>query len=367
MTHSVDNDNVDGSSQSQSHVSTANPRVPTNIEEPVSAEELAGDSHTFGQRVHELLHRQPALSPGVVLVLAIIVFSFLSDKFLKAGNFSLVLQQMAFIGALAVGQTLIILTAGVDLSIGAVMVLSSLVMTKLDDSNGIPGFICLLIGVVVAVVASTINGILVTRIKLPPFIVTLGTLSIYTAITLLYAKGQTIQLKPGEFLLKTADTHSIGSLVLSNGVILMVLLYIVVAFALRYTAWGRHLYATGDDAEASRLAGIQTDRVILSAYVVAGFAIAVAAWILVGRVAGGDPNSGGNANLLSITAVVIGGTSLFGGRGLVVGSLIGALIVQIFNNGLALAGYDPQYQVLATGVLVIVAVSVDQWIRRVKA
>ena len=147
----------------------------------------------------------------------------------------------------------------------------------------------------------------------------------------------------------------------------MVLLYIVVAFALRYTAWGRHLYATGDDAEASRLAGIQTDRVILSAYVVAGFAIAVAAWILVGRVGGGDPNSGTNANLLSITAVVIGGTSLFGGRGLVVGSLIGALIVQVFNNGLALAGYDPQYQVLATGVLVIVAVSVDQWIRRVKA
>ena len=367
MTHSVDNDGVDSKPTSPSHVSTANPTVPTNVEEPRSAEELAGDSHTFGQRVHELLHRQPALSPGVVLVLAIIVFSFLSDKFLKAGNFGLILQQVAFIGALAVGQTLIILTAGVDLSIGAVMVLSSLVMAKMDHSDGVPGVFALLVGVVVAVVASTINGILVTRIKLPPFIVTLGTLSIYTAITLLYAQGATIQLSPNEFLLYTGNTHNIGGLALSNGVILMVLLYIVVAFALRYTAWGRHLYATGDDAEASQLAGIQTDRVILSAYVVAGFAIAVAAWILVGRVGGGDPNSGTNANLLSITAVVIGGTSLFGGRGLVVGSLIGALIVQVFNSGLALAGYDPQYQVLATGVLVIVAVSVDQWIRRVKA
>ena len=99
----------------------------------------------------------------------------------------------------------------------------------------------------------------------------------------------------------------------------------------------------------------------------AGVAVAVAAWILIGRVGGGDPNSGANANLESITAVVIGGTSLFGGRGLVVGSLIGAFIVQVFDNGLALAGYDPQYQLLATGVLVIVAVSVDQWIRRVKA
>jgi fructose transport system permease protein len=262
---------------------------------------------------------------------------------------------------------LIILTAGVDLSIGAVMVLSSLVMAKLANSDGVPGPLALLIGVVIAVLASTANGILVTRIKLPPFIVTLGTLSIYTAITLLYAQGATIQLKPGTFLLFTGNSHSIGSLTITNGVILMVLLFIVVAFALRYTAWGKHLYATGDDAEASRLAGIQTDRVILSAYIVAGFAIAVAAWILVGRVGGGDPNSGTNANLLSITAVVIGGTSLFGGRGLVVGSLIGALIVQVFDNGLALAGYDPQYQVLATGVLVIVAVSVDQWIRKVKA
>jgi Ribose/xylose/arabinose/galactoside ABC-type transport systems, permease components len=221
--------------------------------------------------------------------------------------------------------------------------------------------------VLVAVAASTLNGVLVTRIKLPPFIVTLGTLSIFTAITLLYAQGQTIQLAPGSFLLWTGDTHSVGSFTLTNGVVLMVLLYVVVAFALRYTAWGRHLYATGDDAEASSLAGIQTRRVILSAYVVAGVAIAVAAWILIGRVGGGDPNSGANANLESITAVVIGGTSLFGGRGLVIGSLIGAFIVQVFDNGLALAGYDPQYQVLATGVLVIVAVSVDQWIRSVKA
>ena len=195
MTHSVDNDGVDKAG-SPSHVATANPKVPTNIEEPVSAEELAGDSHTFGQRVHELLHRQPALSPGVVLVLAIIVFSFLSDRFLKAGNLSLNLQQMAYIGALAVGQTLIILTAGVDLSIGAVMVLSSLVMSKLANSDGVPGPIALLIGIAVAVAASTLNGVLVTRVKLPPFIVTLGTLSIFTAITLLYARAPRFSSRP---------------------------------------------------------------------------------------------------------------------------------------------------------------------------
>jgi fructose transport system permease protein len=247
------------------------------------------------------------------------------------------------------------------------MVLASLVMSKLAFDHGVPGVLALLAGVVLAVAAQTVNGLLVTRIKLPPFIVTLGTLSIFTAVTLIYAKGQTIALPPGGFLLWSADPVSIGSLHLTNGVLLMIALYAVIGFALRYTAWGRHLYAVGDDVEASRLAGISVNRVLLSAYMVAGLAIAVAAWVLVGRVGGGDPNSGLNANLESITAVVIGGTSLFGGRGVVLGSLIGACIVQVFDNGLALAGFDPNYQVLAVGVLVIAAVSVDQWIRSVKA
>jgi fructose transport system permease protein len=335
---------------------------------PVSAvDEFLNRPVTLAQRVHSILHRQPALSPAIVLILAGVVFSLLNSRFYALQNLSLVAQQVAVVGSLAVGQTLIILTAGIDLSIGAVMVLSSLVMSKLVFDHGVPGVFALLIGALVAVAAQTLNGVLVTRIKLPPFIVTLGTLSIFTAATLIYAKGQTISLPPGGFLLWSAHSVSIGSLHLTVGVLLMIALYAVIGFALRYTAWGRHLYSVGDDAEASRLAGIQVNRVLLSAYMVAGLAIAVAAWILVGRVAGGDPNSGINANLESITAVVIGGTSLFGGRGRVVGSLIGALIVQVFDNGLALAGFDPNYQVLAVGVLVIAAVSVDQWIRSVKA
>ncbi|MCU1658200.1 MAG: Monosaccharide-transporting ATPase [Pseudonocardiales bacterium] len=332
-----------------------------------AADEFLNRPVTIAQRVHSVLHRQPALSPAIVLVLAGVAFSFLSPRFLTATNLSLVFQQVAVVGALAAGQTLIILTAGIDLSIGAVMVLSSLVMSKLAFDSGVPGVFALLIGAAVAILAQAVNGLLVTRIKLPPFIVTLGTLSIFTAITLIYAKGQTVQLSPNSFLLWSAKTVTVGSLKLTTGVLLMVGLYIVIGFALRYTAWGRHLYSVGDDPEASRLSGIQVNRVILSAYMVAGVAVAVAAWILVGRVGGGDPNSGINANLQSITAVVIGGTSLFGGRGRIIGSLIGALIVQVFVNGLALAGYDPNYQVLAVGVLVIVAVSVDQWIRRVKA
>jgi fructose transport system permease protein len=337
------------------------------LEAPGPAEDILHRRRTPGQRVHEVLHRQPWLSPLVVLIIACIVFGLANGRFFKAANLSLVLQQVAVVGSLAVGQTLIILTAGIDLSIGAVMVLSTLVMCKLFSENNVPGVLALLVGAVIAVAAQFINGLLVTRIKLPPFIVTLGTLSIFTALTLIYAKGQTISLDPNTFLTWTGKTISIGSLHLTTGVIMMLLLYIGFAFVLRNTAWGKHLYATGDDAEAARLAGIQTNRVLLSAYVVAGAVIAIAAWILVGRVNGADPNSGLNANLESITAVVIGGTSLFGGRGAIVGSLIGALIVQVFDNGLALAGVDPNYQVLAVGVLVIVAVAADQWIRSVRS
>ena len=334
---------------------------------PTSAEDFLNRPSTLSQRVHAVLHRQPALSPAIVLVLAGAVFALLNSRFYALGNLSLVAQQVAVVGSLAVGQTLVILTAGIDLSIGAVMVLSSLVMSKLAFDHGVPGVLALLIGAALAVAAQAVNGLLVTRIKLPPFIVTLGTLSIFTAVTLIYAKGQTVALPPGAFLLWSSDTVSLGSLHLTTGVLLMIALYAVIGFALRYTSWGRHLYAVGDDVEASRLAGISVNRVLLSAYMVAGLAIAVAAWILVGRVGGGDPNSGLNANLESITAVVIGGTSLFGGRGVVLGSLIGACIVQVFDNGLALAGFDPNYQVLAVGVLVIAAVSVDQWIRSVKS
>lgn len=334
--------------------------------EPAAVEDLLSRGHSPAERIQHLLHGNPALSPLIVLIVSMIVFGIIAPNFLAPSALSLLVQQMAVVGALAVGQTLIILTAGVDLSIGVAMVLASLVMAKLN-AGGVPGFVALLIGLLVAVATGLLNGLLVTRINLPPFIVTLGTFSIFTAISLLYAQGQTISLDPNAFLLVTGSSLSIGSVGVTWGVILMLLLYLVVGFSLRTTAWGRHLYATGDDREAASMAGISTRRVLLSAYVVAGLCVGIAAWIVCGRVGGADPNAGLNYNLLSITAVVIGGTSLFGGRGAVVGTLIGALIVQVFNSGLALAGVDPNYQVLATGILVILAVSVDQWIRRVKA
>jgi fructose transport system permease protein len=319
------------------------------------------------ERVQRVLHSYPALSPAVVLGLACIAFAFQSNRFLRPENLSLVFQQVAVVGALAVGQTMIILTAGIDLSVGASMILTQMIVGKLAADSGVPGPLALLIGGAVGMLAGAVNGMLVTRIKLPPFIVTLGTLNVFTAVGLLLSHGRTIEGNHlPSILLWTGHSIKLGSFHITTGVVMMLGLYVVFGYVLRATAWGRHVYAAGDDAEAAELAGIRVKRVLLSVYVIAGLVFAVAAWILMGRVGSASPNTAVDANLDSITAVVIGGTSLFGGRGVLAGSLLGALIVGVFRNGLALIGVDVLYQTFAVGVLVIVAVGIDQWIRKVR-
>lgn len=320
------------------------------------------------QRIHHVLHAYPAISPAVVLVLAGVLFGLLNPRFYLPENLSLITQQVAVVGALAIGQTLIILTAGIDLSVGAVMVFTSMMMASSVANMGLPGPVALVLGLVVGTLAGALNGVLVTRLKLPPFIVTLGTLNVFTALTLLYSGGQTVQSQDlPEILLWTGQAIDIGSFRITTGVVLMLAMYAVVWFVLKNSAWGRHVYAVGDDPEASRLAGIRVERILVTVYLAAGFIYALAAWIQIGRVGAASPNAASTANLDSITAVVIGGTSLFGGRGIIIGSLLGALIVGVFRNGLALAGVDVLWQTLVVGVLVIVAVATDQWIRRVRA
>ncbi|WP_247827038.1 ABC transporter permease [Arthrobacter antioxidans] len=318
-------------------------------------------------RVRNTLHRYPALSPAIVLIIAIIVFGLLNERFLAPANLSLITQQVAVVGTLAIAQTLIILTAGIDLSVGAVMVLTSMVIAQTSSQNGVPGFIALLLGLVVGLAAGAFNAFLVTKFRLPPFIVTLGTLNIFVALTLLYSSGATVRgaEMPG-VLTATGTTVSFAGVNITYGVVLMLLLYIAVALILGKTAWGRHVYAVGDDKEAARLAGIRVNRVLVSVYLAAGAILAIGAWIQIGRSNAASPNAGADLNLDSITAVVIGGTSLFGGRGTVWGTLLGALIVGVFRNGLSLAGLDVLWQTFAVGVLIIIAVSVDQWIRKVR-
>jgi fructose transport system permease protein len=308
------------------------------------------------------------------------------NRFFQPFNLSLIVQQVTIIAILGIAQTLIILTAGIDLSVGVIMILCSVVMGRTCVVYGVPLFIAFPLGLLVGLLCGAINGLIVTMLRLPPFIVTLGTWSIFGALNIFYSRSETIRqqdieaaapflqwtgtvIKPYDLMLNTFNLTLpwLKGSVITYGSILLVVLAAMVWYLLNRTAFGRHVYATGDDPDAARLAGINTKRTLIATYALAGLICAVAAWVLIGRIGGVSPQAGQTANLDSITAVVIGGTSLFGGRGSIVGTLIGALIVGVFRNGLALSGLDVLWQEFTVGVLIIVAVTLDQWIRRVSA
>ncbi len=303
------------------------------------------------------------LGPFVALLLACVFFATQSERFLTSQNFALILQQVMVVGVIAIGQTLIILTAGIDLSCGMIMALGGIVMTKVAADYGLSAPVAIACGIGVTTLFGLINGLLVNKVKLPPFIVTLGTLNIAFAITQLYSNSQTITDIP-DGMLWLGNTFRIGDTAIVWGAILMLFLYLVVWIGLRETAPGRHVYAVGNSPEATRLTGIATDKVLLGVYVMAGVFYGIASLLSVARTGAGDPNAGQTENLDAITAVVLGGTSLFGGRGIILGTLVGALIVGVFRNGLTLMGVSSVYQILVTGILVILAVATDQLSRK---
>jgi fructose transport system permease protein len=306
----------------------------------------------------------PAVGPLLALILTMVFFSLKTDRFLQAQNLSLVLQQVMVVGVLAIGQTLVILTAGIDLSVGTVMAFGQIVMTKLAVASGVPAIPAMLIGIATCVAFGMLNGALVTVVRLPAFIVTLGTLNIAFALTHIVSNDLTFSPLPSAMLF-FGRTFTIAGADFTYGVVLMLVLYALAWFALSQTAWGRHVYAVGDNRAAARLTGIKTERVLFGVYTLAGLTSGIAAMLLAARTELGDPNAGQTTeNLDSITAVVLGGTSLFGGRGTVIGTLIGAMIVGVFRNGLTLIGVQVIYQYLVTGILVILAVSVDQLTHR---
>ena len=300
----------------------------------------------------------PTLGSALVLLAFCAVFSVTTTTFLSPGNLSLIIQQSVIVGTLAIGQTLVILTAGIDLANGAICVLGTIIAGKMVDVGFNP-FLSLGVAVVLCVGVGLISGALVSLLRLPPFIVTLGLLGIVTAIVRLVSQGGAFPvLDP--LLGWTGNTLRIGTAPITYGTVIMVALYAVVWYMLTQTAWGRHVYAIGNNREAARLVGIPVSRRVLSVYAGAALLYAIGAWLALGRIPNADPNALQTANLDSITAVVIGGTSLFGGRGSLWGTLIGTLIVGVLRNGLTLQGIDPLWQDLVTGVLVIAAVALDQ-------
>ncbi len=340
-----------------------------------SAEEPASfDNGNNGvlNRVQSTLHHNPSLVPLIVLLASIAGFGFyLGSKFFSPFALTLILQQVAIVGIVGAAQTLVILTAGIDLSVGAIMVLSSVVMGQVTFRYGMPAEFAVVCGFAVGALCGYINGVLVAIVRLPPFIVTLGMWQIVLASNFLYSANETIRsqdiAEKAQILQFFGTKIKYEGAVFTFGVIAFVLLVLILAYVLNYTAWGRHVYAVGDDIEAAELSGVRTKRVLISVYVVAGLICSLAGWALIGRIGSVSPTAGQFANIESITAVVIGGISLFGGRGSILGMLFGALIVGVFSLGLRLIGTDPQWTYLLIGLLIIMAVAVDQWIRRVSA
>lgn len=321
-------------------------------------------------RLQHALHSSPSLVPLIVLVLSIIIFgALLGSKFFSSFALTLILQQVAIVGIVGAAQSLVILTAGIDLSVGAIMVLSSVIMGQFTFRYGLPPVAAIAVGLAVGTLVGFINGWLIARIKLPPFIVTLGTWQIALATNFLYSGNETIRAQEIEtqapLLQFFGQSFTVGGAVFTYGVIFFIILVLLLAYVLRHTAWGRHVYAVGDDPDAAELSGVNTRKVLISVYMLSGLICAFAGWALIGRIGSVSPTSGQTANIESITAVVIGGISLFGGRGSILGMLFGALIVGVFSLGLRLLGADAQWTYLLIGALIIAAVAVDQWIRKV--
>ena len=350
------------------------------------------DDKTFGHIFRGFLRNNPTAIPAGVLIISVLLFGIIAPNFLKATTLSLVLQQVTVTGVIAIAQTAVILTAGIDLSVGAILVMSSLIMGNLAvepvlpafftftpfASDGsfaflnvgpnLPVFLAILVGMGAGALMGYFNGALITFLRLPPFIVTLGTLSIFAALKLYYSHSESIRAsdidEKAPFLTWLGQTFNVGGAQMSYGGLAMIALAAFAWYLLNRTPWGRHVHAVGDDPDSALLAGIQVRRVTISVYAFAGLICGFCGWIAIGRVGSVSPLGFDTANLDSITATVIGGTSLFGGRGSIAGSVLGALIVGVFNTGLSLAGVDDYWQIFAVGVLVIVAVSIDQWLRR---
>ena len=323
-------------------------------------------------RMRNFLHQNPAAVPLIVLILSLLVFGVtLGGKFFSAFSLTLILQQVAITGIIAAAQTLVILTAGIDLSVGAIMVLSSVVMGQFTFRYGLPAELSVLCGFATGALCGLINGFLVAYVRLPPFIVTLGMWQVVLATNFLYSANETIRAQEitaeAPILQFFGENIRIGGAVFTYGVIAMVLLVLLLWYVLNHTAWGRHVYAIGDDPEAAQLSGVSVKPILISVYVLAGIICALAGWAMIGRLGSVSPTAGQFANIESITAVVIGGISLFGGRGSILGTMFGALIVGVFSLGLRLWGTDPQWTYLLIGVLIIAAVAVDQWIRKAAA
>ena len=305
----------------------------------------------FGSRSYGF---QAFLLPLIVTLIVFIIFSISIPRFFTVTNLVNILFQACVLGILTLGQSLVILTAGIDLSNGSVMALCGVVTAGLAVSGWSP-YIAILAGLGLGFFLGWLNGFVVTKLRIQPFVVTLGMYSIARALALVYTKGQQIFNLPRDLL--AFGGAFIGRIPTAS--IVLVLVTFILWLFIRHTPWGVHVYAIGGNKEAARNTGINIDKTLIVVYSVAGLIYAIAALVLLGRTSIGDPNAGMVGNLNSITAAVIGGISLFGGRGSILGALLGVFILTMILNGLTLLSVSALWQLFFTGFLVILAAALQ--------
>ncbi|MCO6179477.1 ABC transporter permease [Ciceribacter sp. RN22] len=302
-----------------------------------------------------------ATGPLVGLILLCIFLSFATDKFMSVRNLLNVLDQITVLGIMAVGMTMVILIGGIDLAVGSVLALTMMVMGYLSNQIGLPLPVGILVALAVAAATGAISGILITALGVPAFIATLAMMSVARGLANMITDGQQIVGFPSWFSL-LAYTRYGGFLTLTVAVMLVV--FILGWLYLRYTSGGRSLYAIGGNQEVARLAGINVKLYTVGVYVISGLLAGLAGVVLAMRLDSVQPTAGVSYELDTIAAVVIGGTSLSGGKGGVPGTIIGVLIIGVLRNGLNLLGVSPFTQAVVIGVVIALAVAAEAVKRR---
>lgn len=285
----------------------------------------------------------------------IIVFSILSPRFLDYYNLTNVLRQTSLNAILAVGMTFVILTGGIDLSVGSVLAFSSAITAgMLKDGSSL--ILALLVGIAIGTALGLFNGFVALKWNIPPFIATFAMMTIARGFTLVYTNGQPITGLGSAF--GYIGNGYVGPVPVP--IIITVIIFIIGYYILKNNRLGRYVYATGGNIQAAKLAGINTNNIILFVYSLSGFLAAVSGLIITSRLNSAAPTAGQGAELDAIAAVVLGGTSLSGGEGSIIGTIIGAMIIGILNNGLNLLNVSPFYQLIAKGSVILLAIALDK-------
>jgi ribose transport system permease protein len=298
-----------------------------------------------------------------VLAFLVILLALMSPAFLTKTNSLNVLRQASLAAILALGETVVILTAGIDLSIGAVLTTSGIVAATVLKIEGLPPWIGMLAGLGFGSLVGLVNGLMVAIVRLPPFIATYGTMWIATGLSVVFLRGYIIYDFDPRFRF-IGKGYVFG---IPMPILIMAGMYLIFYFLMHRTTFGRSVYALGANREAARLSGIKVEGTLIKAYAISGFCAGLAGLLFVARLNAAEAGLGESLLLPVIAGIVLGGTSLLGGEGSIIGTLIGTLIMTIVFNGMNLLGISSIWQATVQGAIIIIAVLLDQWGRRAAA